>query len=117
MAAPANPKTAAKRRNRHEEVIDAAVQIFYEKGYSAAAIQDVADAVLKGSLYYYINTQEDALFRICERAHEQSRGILEEVATRELPPLERIRAYIYAHVKWYLENTIWSACSFASGAT
>lgn len=109
MAARPNPdtKAAVRRRNRHEEVIDAAVEIFYDKGYSAAAIQDVADAVgvLKGSLYYYIDTKEDLLFRICERVHEQSRAILDEVLERDLGPIERIRAYIYEHVKWYLENT------------
>src|SRR5919112_3179734 len=107
MAARADTKSTAKRRNRHAEVIDAAVEIFYEKGYSAAAIQDVADAVgmLKGSLYYYIDTKEDLLFEICERVHAQSLGILDEVAALDLPPIERIRAYIYAHVKWYLENT------------
>ena len=107
MATTSDSKPGVKRRNRHEEVIDAAVEIFYEKGYAAAAIQDVADAVgvLKGSLYYYIDTKEDLLFRICERVHAQSLAILEEVAARDLRPIERIRAYIYAHVKWYLENT------------
>src|SRR4051812_25001793 len=54
----------SKKRNREAEVIDAAVEVFFEKGYSAASIQDVADrvGVLKGSLYYYIDSKEDLLF-------------------------------------------------------
>lgn len=37
------PRT--ERRNRESEVIEAAIQIFYAKGYSAASIQDVAHRV------------------------------------------------------------------------
>ena len=97
----------AKRRNRQAEVIDAAIDIFYRKGYSAAAIQDVAEAVgvLKGSLYYYIASKEDLLFRICESVHDESTKILDEVLALDLQPLERVRTYIERHVRWYLENT------------
>jgi TetR/AcrR family transcriptional regulator, cholesterol catabolism regulator len=96
----------AKRRNRDGEILEAAIDVFYEKGYTAASIQHVADAVgvLKGSLYYYIETKEDLLFRICEMVHKQSTEILDEVQALETDPIERIRAYIYAHIKWYLQN-------------
>ena len=39
----------------------AAVRIIFEKGYSGASLQDVANevGVLKGSLYYYFASKED----------------------------------------------------------
>jgi len=97
---------AVKRRNRKMDVIDAAIDVFWQKGYAAASVQDVADSVgvLKGSLYYYIESKEDLLFRILEDVHEQSRKILDEVVALDTSPIERLRTYMERHVEWYLEN-------------
>jgi AcrR family transcriptional regulator len=92
--------------NRQADVTRAAAEIFWEKGYRAASIQDVADkvGVLKGSLYYYIESKEDLLWRVVEDVHAQSTQILEEARALDASPLERIRVYIARHVEWYLSN-------------
>ena len=104
---PAAPSgDAPKRRNREIDVMDAAVDVFWRKGYTAASVQDVAERVgiLKGSLYYYISSKEDLLFRILDDVHEQSRRILDDVVELDTTPLERLRTYMERHVKWCLEN-------------
>lgn len=103
--APGTP-AKAKKRNREAEVIDAAIEVFFDKGYSAASIQDVADrvGVLKGSLYYYINSKEDLLARIVDDVHRESSEILEAVQALDVPPIEAVRLYIEKHVEWYLRN-------------
>ncbi|NTV63484.1 MAG: TetR/AcrR family transcriptional regulator [Oscillochloris sp.] len=55
--------------DRREEIIDAAVQLFQQKGYANTSMQDIAGAVglLKGSLYYYLSSKEDLLYEIHER--------------------------------------------------
>jgi TetR/AcrR family transcriptional regulator, cholesterol catabolism regulator len=95
-----------QRRNREVEVLDAATEVFAQKGYPAASIQEVADrvGVLKGSLYYYIQSKEDLLARIVDEVHGQSAAILAEVHTLDVTPLDRIRIYIERHVEWYLRN-------------
>jgi AcrR family transcriptional regulator len=95
-----------KRRNREAEVNAAAIRVFYEKGYSAASIQDVASAVgvLKGSLYHYINSKEDLLTAIFDDADIQATAIMDAVAELDIAPLERLRTYFERHVKWYLDN-------------
>lgn len=97
---------AAGRRNRKADVMAAAVDVFWRKGYAASSVQDIADAVgvLKGSLYYYISSKEDLLFWIVEDVHDQSRRILDEVVALDVAPLERLRTYIERHVGWYLDN-------------
>jgi AcrR family transcriptional regulator len=87
-------------------VIDAAVDVFWRKGFPAASIQDVADqvGVLKGSLYHYIDSKEELLFRIFDESHQQAWVIVEEVSQTDAPPLERLRAYIERYLTWYLEN-------------
>src|ERR1700722_17210151 len=59
---------------RWSEIITAAGEVFYEKGFVAATLQEVAAKVglLKGSLYYYIQTKEDLLFAVSERAHTET---------------------------------------------
>ena len=97
---------SGKRRNRERDVVNAAINVFWRKGYAASSVQDVADAVgvLKGSLYYYIDSKEELLFRIVDDVHQQSRRILDEVVALDGPPLERLGNYIERHVQWYLEN-------------
>jgi AcrR family transcriptional regulator len=94
------------RRNREHEVVEAAVKVFYEKGYAASTIQDVADVVgvLKGSLYHYISSKEDLLFRILQESHEQTRELMTEISELEVEPMERLRTYLERTYLWYLSH-------------
>lgn len=95
------------RKRRDQEVIDAAAKVFYERGFADASVQDVADelGILKGSLYHYIETKEDLLFRLLEELHDEVQAILEEVAAVEgLKPLERLELYVREQVLFNLEN-------------
>jgi AcrR family transcriptional regulator len=97
----------APPRKRDLEVVDAAVKVFYERGYSDATVQDVADelGILKGSLYHYIRTKEDLLFRVFEDVHRDVDALLEEVrAIERLEPAERLRLYVVRQVKYNLAN-------------
>jgi AcrR family transcriptional regulator len=100
------PAGRSGRRNRDAEIIDAAIEVFSRKGFAAASMQDVADAVglLKGSLYHYISSKEEMLFRIFDESHRQGSAIMEEVAALDLPPLDRLHAYFARYVHWYLDN-------------
>ena len=111
------PRTTARRvsaarangggRRRDQEVLDAAIKVFHERGYSAATVQDVADelGILKGSLYHYIKTKEDLLFRLLETVHWDVEGLLEEIREVEgLSPLQRLRLYVTRQVEYNLDN-------------
>jgi DNA-binding NarL/FixJ family response regulator len=69
MAASAAKRPRRRRLpadDRRQEIISIAGTVFYEKGYEATTIQDIADAVgiLKGSLYHYISSKEDLLYEV-----------------------------------------------------
>jgi TetR/AcrR family transcriptional regulator, cholesterol catabolism regulator len=96
-------------KKRDREVLDAAARVFYERGYSDASVQDVADelGILKGSLYHYIETKEDLLFRLLQETHDEIYEILEEVAAIEgLTPLERLEVYIRRQVEYNVDNLL-----------
>lgn len=89
---------------RWEEILAAASQIFLEKGYEAASLQDIASAVgiLKGSVYYYIKTKEDLLYELVRRAQAERMHVLDEdPSVAESPPPDRLRAFI---ARWMAET-------------
>lgn len=106
MATPIVPRAPADRRNRDAEIVEAAIRVFYAKGFGASTMQDVADAVgvLKGSLYHYITSKEDLLFRILQESHAQARELMMEVSALDLPALDRLRVYLERMYLWYMAN-------------
>lgn len=94
-------------RGREQEIIDAAIDIFHAKGYSATSVDDVAAAVgiLKGSLYHYMDSKEDLLRRIVEEVHEEVEEIIEAALARtDLPPLERLAGLLRELVDYNVRN-------------
>lgn len=101
------PSRDGQPKRREQEVIEVAAKVFYERGYANASIQDIANelGILKGSLYHYIRTKEDLLFRLLEALHEESDAMLEEIAGRDdLGPLERIAEYVRRQVDFNARN-------------
>lgn len=95
-----------QRRNRRQDVLEAAVRVFQEKGYAAASIQDVAEevGVLKGSLYHYIDSKEDLLARIFEDSAGHFTEMLDEASGLGEDPVERLRSFARSCSFWYLKN-------------
>lgn len=88
-------------------MLAAAIQVFYERGYSDATVQDIANAlgILKGSVYHYIDTKEDLLLRLLEAVHVDVGKLLEEVmADPDLDPLGRLELYVRRQVTYNLAN-------------
>ncbi len=105
------PSKTGKREDRTQkrslEVLETATKVFYERGYAAASVQDIADelGILKGSLYYYIQTKEDLLYRVLESVQENVTDILDEVLAEEaLNPLQRVASYVERQVEYNLTH-------------
>lgn len=94
------------RRNRSQDVIEAAICVFQKKGYASASIQDVADevGVLKGSLYHYIDSKEDLLARIFDENADSFEEMLGEADGPEATATERLRTFARNCTLWYLRN-------------
>jgi AcrR family transcriptional regulator len=93
-------------RRREEEVVDTAIEIFSRKSFQGTSVQDLADAlgILKGSLYYYIDSKDDLLFSIFDRVHNDAHLIVEETRLLDVPPLERLRSYLERYITFFLLN-------------
>jgi AcrR family transcriptional regulator len=98
---------AGKPRRRDIEVIDVAANIFYERGYASATVQDVADALgmLKGSLYYYIDSKQDLLYRLMVDIHDGVDQMLAEVKDApDLSAADRLELYVRRAVEYNARN-------------
>ncbi len=73
------------------EILEAAAQIFSEKGFHAASMQDIARAVnlQKASLYHHISSKQEMLLALLDQALDM---VIEQVsATMELPVPASVR--------------------------
>jgi TetR/AcrR family transcriptional regulator, cholesterol catabolism regulator len=100
-------RVSARGADRLERVLEAATDMFHENGYANTSVQDVANAVglLKGSLYYYIDSKEDLLFRIVDDVHRDVQSTLDEATSAEdLAPLERLAQFARKQVEYNARN-------------
>lgn len=108
----AEPMTSSARAlrpgGRNDEVVAAAAKVFYERGYSAATIQDVADelGILKGSLYHYIKSKHDLLYAVVEGPHREALDLVERCRQIEGTVSERLEALIRGHVEMLTANHV-----------
>lgn len=102
-------RNAGERKPREErwpELIEVATEIFYEKGYEAASLQGIASrlGILKGSLYYYIESKEDLLFEVVKSVHAEGLANIESLAAGEGDALQRLRNVIIGHIEHECAN-------------
>ena len=84
-----------------EEIIAAAAKVFQTKGYHAATVQDIADAVgiLKGSLYHHVKSKEDLLYLIVKEPIARIYEQMAEIVASDLPAGDKLRRAILAHLE------------------
>jgi TetR/AcrR family transcriptional regulator, cholesterol catabolism regulator len=96
-------KGARKPRDeRWAQILNVAAQVFFEKGYDATSLQDIANrtGILKGSLYYYIETKEDLLGNLLREAQEKGLRSIRPIAGGPGDPIQRLAGMIRCHVDY-----------------
>jgi AcrR family transcriptional regulator len=84
-----------------EAIIEAAARVFRTKGYHAASVQDIADAVgiLKGSLYHHFESKEELLYLIVKEPRARLYRAVAEIVADDAPAEEKLRRAILAHLE------------------
>ena len=86
---------------RRAEIMDAAMLLFMEKGYTNTTTQDIVDKVniSRGLLYYHFKNKEDILYCLVERYSEKLlRDIHVIVYDEDKTAIEKVRAFIDATI-------------------
>jgi AcrR family transcriptional regulator len=74
---------------RPNELLEAALRIFAERGYANTRLEDIAASVgvTKGTIYHYFATKEDLLLRAIEHYHEEAFRPLARVLSENTGPI------------------------------
>ncbi len=85
---------------QREDILQAAAQVFREKGYHAASMQDIASSVnlQKASLYHHIAGKQELLLLLLDRALDILIGDIQAVAEADVPATEKLRRAFRAYV-------------------
>jgi AcrR family transcriptional regulator len=89
-------KKAEERRN---EILDAADELFGQKGFDGTSTNDILEKVgiARGTLYYHFKSKEDIMDALIERYNDRLLGAAQEIAADKSIPLnERIIRVVMA---------------------
>jgi len=89
-----------------EDILEAAAQIFSQKGFHAASMQDIAQAVnlQKASLYYHVSSKQEILLALLDQALDMLIKQIESVMAQPLPVDEKLRRAMGVYLQTMLDN-------------
>jgi TetR/AcrR family transcriptional regulator, cholesterol catabolism regulator len=94
-----------------DDILEAAAQVFRQKGFHGASMADIAEAVnlQKASLYHHVSSKQEILFELLDRALELLLERISPIASMDLPADERLCRMIREYLQILAENTDLSA--------
>lgn len=94
-----------------EDILEAAAQVFRQKGFHGASMQDIAKAVnlQKPSLYHHVSSKQEILLALLDRALELLLERISLISTQGIPADKKLRQMIRAYLQILAENTDLSA--------
>lgn len=90
-----------------DDILDAAAQVFRQKGFHGASMSDIADAVnlQKASLYHHVSSKQEILLALLDRALDMLTERIEKVADQLIPADAKLRQMIRVYLKSLADNS------------
>lgn len=91
----------AKRTQKRDALLLAAVRMFNERGFHATSLEDVAASlgVSKPTIYHYLGNKDQVLFECVQRGVAELRAAADEAATASGTGLDRLRAFLVRYAE------------------
>jgi TetR/AcrR family transcriptional regulator len=88
------------------KILEAARQVFMQKGFAAARMQEIADVagINKGLLHYYFRNKNQLFRAVFDEAFERFALQINEVFAADLPLRRKIEAFVEHYIDIMLEN-------------
>jgi len=98
-----------EKKQRREEIIDAAEEVIRERGFEASTMDEIADrsGVSKGSLYLHFENKTALHIAICERGSRTLNRQFAEVLGMDCPGLDLIRVLGETYVAFVRDNPLY----------
>lgn len=94
-----------EKKQRRNDIIDAAERVFFSKGISNATMDDVAETaeLSKGTLYLYFKSKEELYLAVNLRGLEILESLFKEAAGEHRIGLKKVHAIGRAYHRFYKE--------------
>lgn len=94
-----------------EKILEAAAQIFSQKGYHATSMSDIAGAVnlQKASLYHHVNSKQEILLSLLDKALDLVISKIGDVVALSIPADEKLRLAMRTYLETLTEQRELSA--------
>ncbi len=94
-----------------DDILEAAAQVFRQKGFHGASMQDIAEAVnlQKASLYHHVSSKQEILLALLDHALELLFERISAISNQNIPADEKLQEMIRAYLQILTENTDLSA--------
>ena len=81
-------------------IIDTAVNIFHQKGYHAATLEEIAHELelTRPAIYHYVSSKEELLSQIYLQGVEHFYNNVSEITDMDLTPPEKLRTFVSRHL-------------------
>jgi len=95
-----------ERLKRRREILDAARELFSEKGYAAATVDEIAAAaeLSKGTVYLYFQSKDELYASVILEGFEKLEGRLGELAALDLPVEKKVESILRAFIEHCTAN-------------
>jgi TetR/AcrR family transcriptional regulator, cholesterol catabolism regulator len=90
-----------------DDILDAAAQVFRQKGYNGASMADIATTVniKKASLYHHVSSKQEILLALLDRALEMLTQRIAPIANKSVPADKKLRLMIRVYLQSLSENS------------
>lgn len=107
-AAPAEGKKKSSLDEKREKIFQAAQQVFAEKGYHRATIDEIAalSGIGKGSVYRYFKSKKDLLGQLLAEKYDEIIRRLVQILSRDQDVLLQIQEMIEVWIRFIEENHV-----------
>jgi AcrR family transcriptional regulator len=99
-------KLTQRGKERRQQLMDHAAELFAERGYHPTSVADIVESlgVGKGVFYWYFSSKEELLAEILRASHQDLRRRQQQAIADEPNPVERIELGIRASMQWFVEH-------------
>lgn len=110
------PPVMVNGRSVPERVLEAALELFAEKGFEGTSVQDVVDSagLTKGAMYHYFTSKDDLLAEIYARMLRMQMSRLQAFVDSDAPLLDRLSGAAADVVVTTIENLATTTIFFRS---
>jgi len=90
-----------------DDILDAAAQVFRQKGFHGASMADIAGAVnlQKASLYHHVSSKQEILLALLNRALDMLFEQMVVFTEQPLPADEKLRQMIHVYLRLLADNS------------